>query len=153
MNQSRFSQQRVLLFITLPALFAVTAIVFLVYVRFVQKRQVFILTQALRSNALVSSVFPEQVRKQLLDGNEAETPDPNMNFRLNTNRQVAELHPAATIVMCDLAGFSAWSSIRQPSDVFCLLETVSASSASRNCALTKLDDNRFLGHSTNWPKS
>ena len=36
----------------------------------------------------------------------------------------ADLFPATTIMFADIAGFTAWSSERQPSQVFILLETI-----------------------------
>ena len=40
------------------------------------------------------------------------------------SRPIAELFPEATILFGDIAGFTAWSSIREPSQVFMLLESI-----------------------------
>jgi hypothetical protein len=37
---------------------------------------------------------------------------------------IADLYPAATVMYADIAGFTAWSSVRDPSQVFALLEVV-----------------------------
>jgi len=37
---------------------------------------------------------------------------------------MADFYPNTTILMCDIAGFTAWSSARAPADVFRLLETI-----------------------------
>ena len=37
---------------------------------------------------------------------------------------MADFYPNTTIMMCDIAGFTAWSSARAPADVFRLLETI-----------------------------
>ena len=37
---------------------------------------------------------------------------------------IADLHPNATVLFADIAHFMAWSSVREPSQVFMLLETV-----------------------------
>ena len=37
---------------------------------------------------------------------------------------IAELFPDATVMFADVAGFTAWSSVREPSQVFLLLETI-----------------------------
>lgn len=43
-----------------------------------------------------------------------------------TGRPIADLFPHATVLFADLAGFTAWSSTREPSQVFILLETLYA---------------------------
>jgi len=42
---------------------------------------------------------------------------------LNT-KPIADLFPNATVLFADLVGFTAWSSVREPSQVFQLLETI-----------------------------
>jgi class 3 adenylate cyclase len=37
---------------------------------------------------------------------------------------IADLYPETTVFFADIAGFTAWSSIRQPTQVFHLLETL-----------------------------
>ena len=44
--------------------------------------------------------------------------------RYGNTEPIADFYPHTTIMMCDLAGFTAWSSQRSPSDVFRLLETI-----------------------------
>jgi class 3 adenylate cyclase len=39
-------------------------------------------------------------------------------------KPIADLFPNTTIMFADIAGFTAWSSVREPSQVFTLLETV-----------------------------
>ncbi len=39
-------------------------------------------------------------------------------------KPIADLFPETTIFFGDIAGFTAWSSIREPSQVFILLETI-----------------------------
>jgi class 3 adenylate cyclase len=39
---------------------------------------------------------------------------------------VIDLFPATTIMFADIAGFTAWSSAREPSQVFTLLESIYA---------------------------
>jgi len=40
------------------------------------------------------------------------------------SKPLAELFPDATVLFADIAGFTAWSSIREPSQVFILLESI-----------------------------
>jgi hypothetical protein len=37
---------------------------------------------------------------------------------------IADLFPEVTVMFADIAGFTAWSSVREPAQVFTLLETV-----------------------------
>mmetsp|Transcript_20229 Transcript_20229/g.43726 ORF Transcript_20229/g.43726 Transcript_20229/m.43726 type:complete len:1181 (+) Transcript_20229:158-3700(+) len=40
------------------------------------------------------------------------------------SKPIADLFPSATVLFADIAGFTAWSSIREPSQVFILLENI-----------------------------
>jgi class 3 adenylate cyclase len=44
----------------------------------------------------------------------------------STSKPIADLFPETTIMFADIAGFTAWSSTREPSHVFTLLECVYA---------------------------
>ena len=37
---------------------------------------------------------------------------------------IADLYPETTILFADIAGFTAWSSMQEPKQVFILLETI-----------------------------
>jgi len=139
--------------------FIITAFGFIMYDCLVQARQKKVMKSAARTNAIVSSLFPENVRDRLL--NEATNEggpmsgkpgsagkrrdswsDPSGAFLTskNANKQagetqnsseaifgskpIADLFPATTIMFADMVGFTAWSSVREPSQVFTLLETV-----------------------------
>merc|ERR1712241_516376 len=41
-----------------------------------------------------------------------------------SNRPIADLFTDTTVLFADIAGFTAWSSVREPTQVFTLLETV-----------------------------
>ena len=43
---------------------------------------------------------------------------------VHSDKPIADLFPATTILFGDIAGFTAWSSVREPAQVFILLETV-----------------------------
>ena len=45
-------------------------------------------------------------------------------LRFGNTKPMADFYPNTTILMCDIAGFTAWSSARAPADVFRLLETI-----------------------------
>jgi hypothetical protein len=103
------------------------------------------------SNAIVSSLFPEAVKKQLMESQVPEQfsddtfpkgklktflNDGSKNdnafdeeraaddFAIRNAKQIAELFPETTIMFADIAGFTAWASSREPSHVFTLLETL-----------------------------
>eukprot|EP00529_Nitzschia_sp_RCC80_P008238 CAMPEP_0113455580 /NCGR_PEP_ID=MMETSP0014_2-20120614/8448_1 /TAXON_ID=2857 /ORGANISM="Nitzschia sp." /LENGTH=1213 /DNA_ID=CAMNT_0000347013 /DNA_START=398 /DNA_END=4036 /DNA_ORIENTATION=+ /assembly_acc=CAM_ASM_000159 len=43
---------------------------------------------------------------------------------IQESKPIADLFPHATVFFADIAGFTAWSSVREPSQVFTLLETI-----------------------------
>jgi class 3 adenylate cyclase len=129
--------------VVIAAVFILTAGVFSLYDLSVEKRQTVILDTAKRSAAIVSSIFPNKVRDQLMEapvqGNATKlrslmrTPlkgeDLMPGQREGTgisSRPIADLFPDCTVFFGDVEGFTAWSSIREPSQVFILLETIYA---------------------------
>ena len=107
---------------------------------------------ASKANKLVASLFPEQVHdrimKQIEEEEEEEfsTEDDDVENNginaivekrwgrvtdgeadhkvMSTRAAICDLFPEATISFADIVGFTAWSSTREPSQVFCLLETI-----------------------------
>ncbi|CAB9526669.1 Receptor-type guanylate cyclase gcy [Seminavis robusta] len=53
------------------------------------------------------------------EGDGGETP-----LFLANSKPIADLFPETTVLFADIAGFTAWSSVREPSQVFTLLETI-----------------------------
>jgi hypothetical protein len=120
-------------------LFAFTSMVFLLYDFMVERRQKLVMTSAVRTNAIVSSLFPEAVRDRLypakpeesgtrgfrsvIAGTTFQKSEYEASARIS-DRPIAELYPDTTVVFCDIAGFTAWSASRQPWEVFHLLETL-----------------------------
>lgn len=128
--------------------FFLMAFTFFVYDRFVQRRNIKVLDAAARSNMIVSSLFPSNVRDRLFqndasaskktsihapaksqlknfltdDGESGESIDEESEI-LKT-KPIADLFPETTILFADIAGFTAWSSMREPAQVFTLLETL-----------------------------
>lgn len=88
-----------------------------------------ILSEAFRAREVVEKLVPGEVRQRLF----AERTQPGKQtfeqFMINneadgkpSGNPVAELYPQATIMMADIAGFTSWSSTREPVQVFTLLE-------------------------------
>ncbi|CAJ1937526.1 unnamed protein product [Cylindrotheca closterium] len=136
-------------------IFVFTTAVFLLHDTFIARRQARIEESAARSNAIVQSLFPAQVRERLLmAGNEdkasqqitrneektanssdhAESASKNdgigledgdlVTDRLLRTKPIADLFPHATVMFADICGFTAWSSVREPTQVFTLLEQI-----------------------------
>jgi Adenylate and Guanylate cyclase catalytic domain len=55
------------------------------------------------------------------DNNKGENNEQHNIFK---SKPIADLYPNATVMYADIAGFTAWSSIREPSQVFTLLEAL-----------------------------
>lgn len=137
-------------------IFIFTAAVFGCYDRLVQRRHHVVNTKAVESSAVVSSLFPEAVREQVVGIVEkCNTTEPSREFNaasagrgweksptkaaaatsgnsyydrlaaeLDSSAPIANLYPDCTVLFCDIAGFTAWSSKRGPSEVFKLLEAI-----------------------------
>ncbi|CAB9498657.1 Receptor-type guanylate cyclase gcy [Seminavis robusta] len=113
------------------AIFVFMIAIFLLYDFLVEKRQTVVLNEATQSTAIVSSLFPKNVRERLMK----ETRQ-NLGIRSKSGRRnfmnvsrtemecapIAELFPNCSVFFADIAGFTAWSSTREPSQVFMLLQ-------------------------------
>ena len=129
------------------------AIVFFIYDMYVQQRNHKLVNNAARSNAIVTSLFPEHIRDQFIGPN-ARGPhsqsrhrqidltssqwsltspvsinrgNDDTDFMKPGSRPIADLFLETTILFGDIVGFTAWSSVREPAQVFSLLETIYAS--------------------------
>jgi hypothetical protein len=134
-------------------IFAFTGAVFLIYDCIVERRQKLVMKRAVQSRAIVSSLFPAAVRDRLFK-NDDSTGSKNKGdgnakgFKKRTDasktrlksflhesspeeqkpahqlRPIADLFPHTTVMFADIAGFTRWSSERDPAHVFTLLQTV-----------------------------
>mmetsp|Transcript_117760 Transcript_117760/g.175888 ORF Transcript_117760/g.175888 Transcript_117760/m.175888 type:complete len:1128 (+) Transcript_117760:68-3451(+) len=130
-----------------PALYAsVVAVLFclilalvVAYDRVVVRRQRKLMDQAAKTKAIVSSLFPENVQKRMLDeldedddteaylSKKAANPSRPVSMKGGApfdTKPIADFFPDTTIMFADLVGFTAWSSTREPAQVFSLLETL-----------------------------
>ena len=142
--------------IAMMSVFVITGLTFLLYDFLVQKRQTVVMETAVRSNAIVSSLFPAEVRDRLFQSKKhkkkkqrelerarkqnkllptfTEAPKFRLNNFLNDDeaavmkeiesKPIADLFLHTTVMFGDISGFTAWSSTREPTQVFTLLETV-----------------------------
>jgi Adenylate and Guanylate cyclase catalytic domain len=124
-------------------IFVFTTLVFLSYDVMVRRRQAKVMASAKRTNDIVSSLFPENVRARLYE-RAAATGAPNFAIGAQDSQYfassrstamtksssifgsdpIADLFPHTTVMFLDIAGFTAWSSEREPSQVFMLLESL-----------------------------
>lgn len=136
------SKEPVYFVIGVLAIFFFTALAFMIFDWLSQKRQNGLINTAMRQNALVSSLFPKNIQKKLMEeidegatknksgkaglrnyltNGEEEPKQPEHGGKFQT-KPIADLFPETTIMFADIAGFTAWSSTREPSQVFMLLE-------------------------------
>ena len=125
--------------------FLLIFLAFLVYDRSMYRKNANITRFAEKSNAIVATLFPTTFRDRLMEeSNQAGVEMAPMDVETGRRRSsrefivdkssndetefgdkpIAELYPETTIMMADLVGFTAWSSVRKPEQVFSLLETV-----------------------------
>jgi class 3 adenylate cyclase len=149
--KSAFTTHNPVLFTSVVILiFAFVSLVFIFYDLKVHRRQVLVMDTAIRSTAIVSSLFPAEVRDRLYPAVERkkstgspETAKGKLHTFLRETQKsansasetetnllkglpIAELYPETTVLFADISGFTAWSSERHPTQVFHLLETVYA---------------------------
>ena len=114
--------------------FAVAICIFLVYDCCVQRRQRIVLERAVRATAVVSSLYPENIREHIINddsnnpGKSAKRGNAFLRSELKESATVAQplasKYTNCTVCFADLAGFTKWSSTREPEQVFQLLETL-----------------------------
>ena len=114
--------------------FVLVAVVFLIYDMLVQHRNEKIVVTAARSNAIVSSMFPDAIRDRLLHQNDVQSKQGHLkSYLMNgegegsgsmSSKPLADLFLETTVLFADISGFTAWSSVRDPTQVFSLLESV-----------------------------
>jgi hypothetical protein len=114
------------------SVFIFTSAVFLLYDFLVEHRQSIVMDNAATSGAIVSSLFPSNVRDRLLEeeevrqskkiqvdaGSSSETATSSPRIGL----PIADKFEDCSVLFADIAGFTKWSSLREPEAVFILLE-------------------------------
>jgi hypothetical protein len=94
--------------------FVGTALLLIIYDRMISRRQEKTMNSAIRTNNLISSMFPENVRDRLMeDALQDEGKEGKASVYVKT-RPIADFFPEATIMFADISGFTAWASTREP---------------------------------------
>ena len=133
--EDRFVSNDAWLFaIVVASTFVFTSLIFVLYDWASERRQAVVLTSANKSNAIVTSLFPSNVRDRMYKADESNQTD-TTHFVGRTNSletrgsslkgpPIADLFENTTVIFADLVGFTSWSSKRSPQEVFTLLETL-----------------------------
>lgn len=138
--------------IVLLSLFVVVGI-FIAFDAYVARHQQKVLDAAKQSDAIVRSLFPEAITDRLYEEARKKENEKTNEWKHETQKSrvkkfmrfpdsvsqgsyesdeghtlmadpIADLFPNTTVLFADLAGFTAWSSEREPAQVFVLLETI-----------------------------
>eukprot|EP00980_Cylindrotheca_fusiformis_P005498 scaffold1170_cov122-Cylindrotheca_fusiformis.AAC.6 len=127
---ARYETSRPTLYATVVvAIFAFTSLLFLLYDYSVGRRQRKFMERIVKQDQIVSNVFPAAIRDRLYESGQKGSQsdallDPLGSEGGTAGSPLADLFPETTIVFADIAGFTAWSSAREPAQVFILLETI-----------------------------
>ena len=112
----------------------------------------YIVLAAVESEAILSQLFPATVRDRLFKGKKKAKKDKKKESKkkfvpakakmrnmmnedsidedgiadeaMQHDGPIADLFPETTVLFADIAGFTAWSSAREPTQVFTLLEKI-----------------------------
>ena len=113
------------------SIFLCTFGLFLLYDRLVKKSYKKSVKKVERSRSLIESMFPSKnIRDRLLDYDRDRTEKSapsrcgSSTISVSIAKPIADLHPNTTVLFADIANFTAWSSVREPAQVFTLLETL-----------------------------
>lgn len=128
------------------SMFAFTTLIFLLYDLLVQRQQSTLAATAMKTTAILGSLFPQEVHERLFNStmgpndnahsapkyrmrkmvsdDDKNKPQGDKDDEKKKDAPIADLFPECTVMFCDISGFTAWSSVREPTQVFMLLETV-----------------------------
>jgi len=130
---------------SVACVFVFAVIIFFLYDYLVEHRQSALLRKAKQTHDIVSSLFPKQIRDQLLQETNQDSNNSKRNSGSGTllggqsrlknflsngkdddagKAPIADLYPHTTVMFADISGFTAWSSTREPAEVFVLLQNV-----------------------------
>ncbi len=136
--------------VVVMTIFVFTSLIFVAYDCYVSRRQRKIMNAALQRDEIVTSLFPTAVHERLFRPSPAIGSGARAKWKKFVQRNqsegkvnttfienigngtsfnppaeaIADYFPLVSIVFADISGFTAWSSEREPSQVFELLETV-----------------------------
>lgn len=125
--------------IVVVAIFVLTSLAFVLYDNLVQHRQVKVATTTKKTTQIVQDLFPQEYRDRLFGSNfdddtfmkksksrihlrqnghnkpsTFETAGASHEFEVYESAPIADFYPHCTVLQADIAGFTAWSSMRDP---------------------------------------
>eukprot|EP00980_Cylindrotheca_fusiformis_P001906 scaffold437_cov111-Cylindrotheca_fusiformis.AAC.4 len=118
------------------AIFTFTVLVFLLYDFVVGRLQKKVMDRINKQDMIVANVFPSAIRDRLYQaqghalkpcqviGGSTTVAGLKSDTGAMGSAPLADLFPNTSIVFADIAGFTAWSSAREPQQVFILLENI-----------------------------
>jgi hypothetical protein len=133
-GQAYYTKMPLAITIVVGVAFFLMLATFATYDWFVVHRNKKLVGAAVRSEAIVSSIFPSNVRERIF-ANDGEAPtsanqsgrtkgrltgalvDEGGTGEIHKTKPIADLFLSTTIMFADIAGFTAWSSTREPSQV------------------------------------
>eukprot|EP00980_Cylindrotheca_fusiformis_P000032 scaffold14_cov130-Cylindrotheca_fusiformis.AAC.2 len=130
------TQNRAIYTSVVVIIFSFTVLVFLLYDFVVGRLQRKVMDRINKQDMIVANVFPSAIRDRLYQaqGNalqQSQTVGQSTNSLGSKNESgemgaapLADLFPNTSVVFADMAGFTAWSSAREPQQVFMLLENI-----------------------------
>ena len=109
-------------------LFVAAALALYAYDYQVEQRKRNLMKTAQKTDAIISNMLPANVRDILYQkaaDEESLSNDGDDEHGIHSmfkGLAIADLYPSATIIFADISRFTAWSSTREPTQVFQLLE-------------------------------
>jgi len=127
---------------TVSGAFLLMSIILLAYDCAIHTRQRRIARDASKSQKILEMLYPKNVRARLFghrdDGDSLNISGAKRQLKnfvgnisqleasdmLDSSKPIADLFMDATVLFADISGFTSWSSVREPTQVFTLLESV-----------------------------
>jgi Adenylate and Guanylate cyclase catalytic domain len=134
--KAAFTTNNALIFMVVTLMsFAVLAVIFGSYDVKVERRQKTVLSSAVRSSEIVSSLFPSSVHDQLYPTLVSSDKSTMRMWPIQEEHEkresvttaggpIAKLYPETTVMFADIKGITEWSASREPTQVFHVLETL-----------------------------
>jgi hypothetical protein len=145
--QMLYAPNKLIAPVAVVLIFFTVIVLLLFYDCMVIGKQRKLIEEAKRMNEIVGSFFPKAVRKRMMedaarqaksavladaaqieelwgDLSQTELDVVVKKESLDDDKPIADYFPSTTLIFADLVGFTAWSSTRDPSHVFMLLETI-----------------------------
>lgn len=127
---------------TVLSIFCFSVFMFILYDCLVERRQQIVFRRAAKTTSVVKSLFPENIANQIIEAENSDIMQSKFSSFLPGNRRlqnfltkprnefeesnnpIADLFPHCTVLFADITDFTAWSSSRDPSHVFLLLQKI-----------------------------